>query len=80
MKSKKKTKERPLILYEKYKQMHQKKQETYALTVPQKRSQKTLGDVFSVLILIGMAGLSIIGTLTLLNPQMRCLLLEMIGR
>ena len=81
MKSKKKTKtkERQLILYEKYKQMHQKKQETYALAVPKKRSHKTFGDVLAVFILSGMAGLSIIGTVALLNPQTRDLLLEMIG-
>ena len=53
MKSKKKTKERPMILYEKYKQMHQKKQETYVLAVPQKRPQKTFGDILAMVILSG---------------------------
>lgn len=62
------------ILYEKYKNEHnlteEKKTEKKVL------HWKVLGNMLSTVILFGLVFLSIIGTITLLTPEMKSLLIE----
>lgn len=78
-----KKEERAPILYEKYKQANEKKQEIYVLEKPRESGKsfgKRIGDLLIILILLGMVGLAAIGMTTLLNPEMRLLLIDFIGR
>lgn len=75
-----KKEERTPILYEKYKQANEKKQEIYVTKQPQKSPGKRMGDLLIILILLGMVGLAAVGMVTLLIPEMRVLLIDFIGR
>lgn len=77
---KSKREERTPILYEKYKLIHEPKEETYEVEVPAKSFGKRLGDWLAVMILLVMVVLSAIGTVALLNPQIRMSLMMLLEK
>lgn len=77
---KNKKEERPPILYKKYKLLHEPQEEVYEVEVPVKSFGRRMGDWLAILILLVMVALSAIGTITLLHPEMRMLLMQIFER
>lgn len=77
---KRKSEEKAPILYEKYKKGKEEKPLEYPETKPKKSIFKVLGDMLVILILMAMIFLSVIGTMTLINPVLRNILLEWVYR
>lgn len=78
----KKKKEQPLILYEKYKHDHHLNQGEERVTSKEAGKMslnKRLWNLLATCILIGMIFLSAIGVITLINPQMRAMLEAVLG-
>lgn len=76
---KRKKKEEPLILYEKYKHDHHLNDyaaEKPIETVHKKSVVKQVTDLLLWLILIALVGLSVVGVLTLINPDMKALFIK----
>lgn len=71
MKSKKE--ERQPILYRKFKMTQEPEEEIYETDIPTKSFGRRMKDWLAILILIVMMALSAVGTITLLNPEMRML-------
>lgn len=77
-------KENPLILYEKYKFEHHlssadklpKEIESAAKAVS---AAKWITNTISIIILVSMICLSAVGIVTLVNPQMRMMFLQIVG-
>lgn len=79
---KKKSEERPPILYEKYKRDHNLNKPTQSEMESAKTRQslaRTIGNMITLSILMVMIFLSAIGVITLLHPEMKMILYEMIG-
>ena len=74
---KRKKEERPPILYKKYKISQEPEEEIYETDIPVKSFTRRMKDWLAILILLVMVVLSAIGTLTLLNPEMRILFMMM---
>ena len=75
---KRKKEEKTPILYEKFKQNTEEKTLKYPETKPKKSIFKILGDMLVILILMTMIFLSVIGTMTLVNPVLRNVFMECI--
>ena len=75
---KRKKEEKTPILYEKFKQNTEEKLLKYPETKSKKSIFKILGDMLVILILMTMIFLSVIGTMTLVNPVLRNVFMECI--
>lgn len=70
----------PLILYEKYKYEHHLGGADDKQVKTKPSVMKRMGNLLICIILTGMIILSAIGTITLLHPQMRMLLMNILGK
>lgn len=75
---KNKKEEKAPILYQKYRQENEKQEIRIPLQTRKPFVEKA-ADFFMIIILAGMLFLAAIGTITLLNPEMKMLLLEYAG-
>lgn len=82
MNLRKKNKEQSLILYEKYKYDHHLNMNEGRKVNEEKARPSMLrraGNLLVTFILLGMIFFSTVGVITLLNPQMRELLIQVLG-
>ena len=77
---KNKKEEKAPILYEKFKKEKEDKPLEYPKSKPKKNILKILVDMLIIFILMGMIFLSVIGTMTLINPIQRNIFVEYIYR
>ena len=75
----KKNKEKPVILYEKYKQENNMVQPNQINIEKKKHSGSMISNLLLVMILVAMIGLSAIGVIILVHPEGRELLINIIN-